>query len=133
MSIEWSHLRKLNLLNEFRAVRREWPNRTPKQKWKFLSDIPDVLLKIFGIRILGDCRVYWLSFFPSLLVINYFGLGIYSIIYYAQDGRFMFGTRCLCGLGIVSTVSVSPLQMKFCVRYQMFAGFFIFFLLLQTS
>lgn len=105
MPVEWSYLRNLNLLYEFRVLRREWPNRTPKQKLKFLSDIPDVLLKIFGIRIFGDCRVYWLSFFPSFIVLNYFGLSIYTIIYYAQDGRFIFGTRCLCGIGIVSTVS----------------------------
>lgn len=110
MSLEWSYLRKLNFLREYRTLCREWPNRSPKQKWKFMSDIPDVLLKIFGIRILGDCRVYWLSFFPSLLVLNYLGLAIYSIIYYAQDGRFIFGTRCLCGAGIVATVSV--LQQK---------------------
>lgn len=104
MSMEWSHLRKLNLVNKYRLLRQGWPNRSPKQKWQFLCDIPDVLLKIFGIRILGDCRVYWLSLFPSFLVFNYFGLGIYSLIYYGTRGRFLFGTRCLCGVGIVSTV-----------------------------
>lgn len=105
MSTELSYLRKLNFRAELQTILREWSNRTPKQKWKFLSDIPDVLLKIFGIRILGDCHVYWLSFFPSLLVLNYIGLSIYTIIYYAKDGRFIFGTSCLCGAGIVSTAS----------------------------
>lgn len=104
MIVSWSYLRKLNFREELRTLRREWPSRSPKEKWQFLSDIPDVLLKIFGIRILSDCRVYWLSFLPSLLVLNYFGLSIYSLIYYARDGRFIFGTRCLCGIGIVSTV-----------------------------
>lgn len=105
MSIEWSNLRRLNLLKEIRILRQGWSNRTPKQKWQFMCDVPDVLLKIFGIRILGDCRVYWLSFFPSLLVLNYFGLSIYTIIYYGRSGRFILGTRCLCGIGIVSTVN----------------------------
>lgn len=118
-TVEWSFLRKLNIRAELRKLLREWPSRTPKQKWIFLSDIPDVLLKIFGIRILGDCRVYWLSFFPSLLVFNYFGLGFYSIIYYARDGRFVFGTRCLCGVGIVSTVSVS-VHFKYIVLFFFF-------------
>lgn len=123
MSIEWSYLRKLNFRTELRTLMREWPNRTPKQKWKFLSDIPDVLLQVFGIRILGDCCVYWLSFFPSILVFNYFGLAIYSIIYYALDGRFIFGTRCLCGVGIVSTASVLFVVSKFCPQIY-FLSFF---------
>lgn len=105
VTIEWSFLKKLNFRKELQKLYRNWPNRTPKQKWKLLSDIPDLLLQIFGIRILGDCRVYWLSFFPSLLVLNYFCLAIYSLIYYANDGRFIFGTRCLCGVGIVAMVS----------------------------
>lgn len=68
-----------------------------------MCDIPRILLSIFGIRILDDCRVYWLSFFGSFLAINYFVLMSYTIIYFANEGRFIHGTRCLCGVGIVST------------------------------
>lgn len=84
---------------------REWPDRTPKEKWQIMADIPGLLLQIFGIRILSDCRIYWLSFLGSFLALNYFGLSLYTIIYYTKAGRFVYGTRCLCGVGIVSTVS----------------------------
>lgn len=89
---------------EIEAIRADWPNKSPKQKWQILCDIPDTLLRIFGIRILGDCRVYWLTFFGSFLAINYFSLAIYTLIYFARDGRFWQGTRCLCGVGIVAAV-----------------------------
>lgn len=124
MSIEWSHLRRLNFFKEFQKLRQEWPNRSPKQKWKVLSDIPDVLLKIFGIRILGDCRVYWLSFFPSCLVVNYVGLAIYTLIYYGIDGRFIFGTPCLCGAGIVATVSILTKNRQTRLKVHFFCYFY---------
>lgn len=94
----------LNFLEKIKTVRREWPNKTPKQKWVVLCDIPRILLSIFGIRILEDCRVYWLSFFGSFLALNYFGLATYTLIYFGLDGRFIYGTRCLCGVGIVASV-----------------------------
>lgn len=97
----------LNIRQRFRTFREEWPNRTPKQKWQFLCDIPGVLLRIFGIRILQDCRVYWLSYFGSFLALNYFGLATYTLVYYAKQGRFIHGTICLCGAGIVCTVCLS--------------------------
>lgn len=96
--------RNLNFLEKFQNVRKEWPHKSPKAKWMVLCDIPRVLLAIFGIRILEDCRVYWLSFFGSFLALNYFVLMVYTLIYFGIDGRFIYGTRCLCGFGIVSTV-----------------------------
>lgn len=138
MSTEWSHLRKLNFINEFRLLRQGWPNRSPKEKWQFLCDIPDVLLKIFGIRILGDCRVYWLSFFSSFLVLNYFGLSIYTLIYYGNTGRFMFGTRCLCGVGIVSTVrcilsTIRKTTSSLSIKSALFCSVFLLLLHIATG
>lgn len=98
-------LQKVNLRERFETFRREWPDRTPKQKWQVLSDIPGTLLRIFGIRVLSDCRIYWLSCFGFFLVFNYSVLAIYTLIWYARAGRFIHGTRCLCGIGIVATVS----------------------------
>lgn len=97
--------KKIDGLREIiRGLREDWPQKTPKQKWQVLCDIPDRLLAIFGIRVLQDCRVYWLSFFGSFLALNYFSLAIYTIVYFALDGRFWQGTRCLCGVGIVAAV-----------------------------
>lgn len=97
-------LNKLNLREKFRNLQKDWPHKTPKAKWMALCDIPRILLAIFGIRILEDCRVYWLSYFGSFLALNYFGLASYTIIFFALDGRFWHGTRCLCGVGIVASV-----------------------------
>lgn len=99
------NFQNFNIREKYLTFVREWPDRTPKQKWQVMSDIPGLLLQIFGIRILSDCRVFWLSYFGSFLAINYFGLATYSLIYYGRDGRFMYGTRCLCGVGIVASVS----------------------------
>lgn len=96
--------RNLNFCEKFQILRKDWPHKTPKEKWTALCDIPKILLAIFGIRILEDCRVYWLSFFGSFLALNYFGLAFYTLIYYAKNGRFIYGTRCLCGVGIVASV-----------------------------
>lgn len=95
---------KVNLRERFETFRREWPDRTPKQKWQIMSDIPGKLLRILGIHVL-DCRIDWLSFFGFYLAFNYFGLAIYTVIWYARAGRFLYGTRCLCGIGIVASVS----------------------------
>lgn len=105
MLLSFSNIFKhLNICEKYRNLRKEWPHKTPKGKWMVLCDIPKTLLAIFGIRILEDCRVYWLSFFGSFLALNYFSLASYTLIYFARDGRFMHGTRCLCGVGIVATV-----------------------------
>lgn len=96
--------KNLNLLERFRSLRKEWPHKTPKEKWQVLCDIPGILLKIFGIRILGDCRVYWLSYFGLFLALNYLCLATYTIIYFGIQGRLIHGTRCLCGVGIVCSV-----------------------------
>lgn len=105
------NLQTFNVRERYKTFVREWPNRTPQQKWQIMADIPGILLQIFGIRILSDCRIYWLSFLGSFLALNYFGLSMYTIIYYAKSGRFMYGTRCLCGVGIVATVSFVSLEL----------------------
>lgn len=99
--------KNMNIREKFQNLQKEWPHKSPKEKWIVLCDIPRVLLAIFGIRILEDCRVYWLSFFGSFLALNYFVLVVYTLIYFGKDGRFIYGTRCLAGCGIVSTVIIT--------------------------
>lgn len=105
-------LSDLNIRKKIQTLRREWPNKTPKQKWQVLCDIPRILLSIFGIRILDDCRVYWLSYFGSFLALNYFSLASYTLVYFAKQGRFIHGTQCLCGIGIVNAVCDHSVEIK---------------------
>lgn len=117
--------RQLNIRETVRNLRKDWPTKTPKEKWKVLCDIPRMLLGIFGIRILeDDCQVYWLSYFGSFLAIIYFSLAGYTLVYFARDGRFWIGTRCVCGVGIVASVSLF-LQCSYFLPF--FSSIFFFF------
>ncbi|XP_031632756.1 uncharacterized protein LOC116346703 [Contarinia nasturtii] len=96
--------KQLNFQETIRNLKKDWPTKTPKEKWKVLCDIPRILLGFFGIRILEeDCQVYWLSYFGSFLALNYFSLAGYTLIYFARAGKFWIGTRCVCGIGIVAS------------------------------
>lgn len=94
----------LNFLKEFRTLRQEWPKKTPNQKYRFIYNIARFSLDFTGLRVLSDLRIVPMTLFTGSLVMSWLGFAIYTIVYFASQGRFADGLPCTCLLGIMTSV-----------------------------
>lgn len=93
---------------DFRAKIRifieNWHWKSPKQKFQILYNIPKIMFEWIGVRVLSDSHINYYSHFGNLLVFYYVSMTIHTLYYWNQKDQLLFGTRCLCGMGIMMAV-----------------------------
>lgn len=94
----------LNFLKEFLTISEDWPQKTPNQKYQFIYNIARFSLDLAGLRVLSDLRIVPMTFFTGAIVLSWLGFAIYTIVYFASQGRFADGLPCTCLLGIMTSV-----------------------------
>lgn len=119
---------KFNLLARVRQFIDGWKFKTPKEKFFILYSIPKTLIETVGIRLLGDCRVYWYSYIAYGIIVYYLLLVSHTLYYFGSKGQFMTGTRCICGMGILVSVILSyftirPLNCGITINSERFCKF----------
>ena len=90
---------------KIRNISEQWQSKTSKEKFLMLYGIPKWMFEIVGLRMYGDCQVGWYSHFGNVLVTYYVSMVSYTIYYWSRKGQFVYGLRCLCGMGIMISVS----------------------------
>lgn len=94
-----------DLRARIRTFVEQWHLKTPKEKFLLLYSIPKTMFEIVGVRVFGDCDLNIFSHFGNVLVGYYVSMVSYTIYYWSCRGQFVFGLRCLCGMGIMISVS----------------------------
>lgn len=82
---------------------------TPKAKASLVIKAYRTLCDLIGIRFLSDMKIYWLTYFPAIMVCIYVVLTIYTVIYNTYHNNFLHGIKATCVVGIGVPVSVLSL------------------------
>lgn len=93
-----------DLKRRIHVFRLAWSKKAPKDKWLFLYNIPRTMFELVGVRVFSDLKVNWYSQLGNLLVLYYGSMTSYTLYYYHCKNQLMYGTRCLCGIGILISV-----------------------------
>lgn len=94
-----------DIRGKIRTISEQWRMKTPKEKFLMLYGIPRKMFEIVGVRVYGDCQLNLFSHFGNLLVVYYLSMVSYTIYYWTCKGQFVYGLRCLCGMGIMISVN----------------------------
>lgn len=105
-----------DLRAKIRTLSESWRLKTSKEKFLLLYGIPKKMFEIVGVRVYGDCHLNWYSQFGNVLVGYYVSMVTYTIYYWTCKGRFVYGLRCLGGIGFMISVSYFKFTNKFSVR-----------------
>lgn len=84
---------------------KEIDEMTPKAKALLVIKACRLMCDSIGVRFLSDCRVFWLSYIPGLMVLLYLILAIYTVIYYTYHNDFSRGIQATCVVGVAVPVS----------------------------
>lgn len=103
------------LKEQIRLFRLNWSSKTPKEKWLFLYNLPKVMFEIVGVKVFTTNEVNWYSQLGNCLIIYYISMCSYTLYYYHCKHELVYGIRCLCGMGIL--ISVSHFQSLNCRRF----------------
>lgn len=95
-----------NLRAKIRTISEKWHLKTSKEKFLMLYGIPKWMFEVVGVRVYGDCHLNLYSQFGNVLVVYYLSMVSYTIYYWTCKGQFVYGLRCLCGMGIMISVSI---------------------------
>lgn len=98
------------LRERIRNLSKKWRLKTSKEKFSILYSIPKWMFEVVGVRVYGDCQLNLFSHFGNTMVAYYVSMVSYTIYYWSCKGQFLYGTRCLCGMGIM--ISSLPLYYK---------------------
>lgn len=79
----------------------------PLKKQFVIQNVMESIMHLFGSRVLSDSRLCLLSYLGLLMIIYYFFFAFYTIYYYIGRNELMIGLKCLCGIGMVSSVIIS--------------------------
>lgn len=101
-----SDSRFFNLRAKIRILLEQWRLKSSKEKFLILYGIPKWMFEIVGVRVYGDCRLNLFSQFGNVLVAYYVSMVSHTIYYWSCKGQFVYGLRCLCGMGIMISVSI---------------------------
>lgn len=97
----WKMIEKLRIkLRNF--LEKIWYIKTPKQKFLMFYIIPQTMFEWFGVR--SDLNVNWYSYMGNTVLFYYLSMTAYTLYYWSRKGQFVYGTRCLCGMGIMISV-----------------------------
>lgn len=95
----------LNIKEQFEILSEWWKAKTSRQKWRSLYSIPETMMRLVGVRVFSDCQLNWYSHLGNVLVLYYTSMVLHTLYYYNKKDQFFFGTRCLCGTGILISVN----------------------------
>lgn len=84
---------------------KEWPMKTPKQKWQFIHKCGDLVANSIGVTVFTSMDIYWYSFLPEVTVFLYFITASYTVWFYFKQDEYLRGLQVTCGVGIVIAVS----------------------------
>lgn len=76
-----------------------------KKKWLLFCNFGKRASYLIGLRVQGDAKITWMSYFVLVLGGVYLILAPYTIIIYATKGRFSEGLSCLSIGGLYISVS----------------------------
>lgn len=93
-----------NLRAKLRDITERWHLKTSKEKFLSLYSIPKWMFEVVGLRVYGDCKLTIYSYFGYVVVVYYLSMVTYTIYYWSCKGQFIYGLRCLCGVGIMISV-----------------------------
>lgn len=100
--VKW--LENLRLLKWRRNLIEQWRQKSPKQKWLFIYNINDIMLRMLGIRILNDMKIYWFTCFCIVISLIHFPTSYYTIWIYYERGDILTGMQCTCSCGALIPV-----------------------------
>lgn len=101
----YSQMAYCDLRVKIRNLSERWHSKEPKEKFRYLYGIPKWMFEVVGVRVYGDCHVNLFSHFGNILVVYYVSMVSYTIYYWYCKGQVLYGLRCLCGMGIMVSVS----------------------------
>lgn len=85
-------------------LERIWYRKTPKQKFLMFYIIPQTMFEYVGVRVFSDLDVNWYSYMGNIILFYYLSMSAHTLYYWSKKGQFVYGTRCLCGMGIMISV-----------------------------
>lgn len=97
----------VNKYREISAGIRTWDSLTPKKKWSIIHDIAQYAGYLIGFRFLGDCEIFWFSYFGGFVVGLYSILATYTFIVYSLEAQFTQGLACFAISGLYYAVSLN--------------------------
>lgn len=95
---------KFNLFRRFYIILENWRMKSSKQKFQLLYNIPKTMFECVGVRVFSDMHLNWYSNLGHVMVFYYVSMTIHTLYYWGNKNQFIFGTRCLCGMGIMISV-----------------------------
>lgn len=95
----------MNFIQEkYKSIKKKWLNKTPKEKWSFCHKIGDFSLRVVGVHVFSDNKIYFWSYSSTVIVITYVILSTYTIIVSYMENDFKECFKCLCVSGVMASV-----------------------------
>lgn len=95
----------MNIIAEkYQSIREKWFKKTPNEKWKFVFNIVNYSLRLIGVNICTDTKIYWLSYTSYSVVVNYMILAAYTVYIYAVEDNILECITCFCVAGVMLAV-----------------------------
>lgn len=70
-------------VEKYQSLKRNYLNRSPRQKWKFVQTLGIYILKPSGVTFLDpNFKLYWNTYIPILLCIEMVVSYLYTVWYY---------------------------------------------------
>lgn len=95
---------KFDFRRRFRILLERWDSLPSRKKFLTLYNIPKTMFEMVGVRVYGDCNLNWYSNLGNFMIVYYVSMVAHTIYYFGRKGQLLFGTRCLCGMGIMISV-----------------------------
>lgn len=92
------------ICEKYKSFKERWLSKTPKEKWSFCHKIGDFALRLIGVRVFSDNKIYFWSYSNLILLASYVSLAMYSIFICIMEDKFEECFKCLCISGQMSSV-----------------------------
>lgn len=96
---------KFDLRAKVHNLRENWHWKAPKEKFQMLYNIPKTMFEWVGVRVFGDSQLDYYSHLGNVMVVYYVSMTLHTLYYWGKKDQFIYGTRCLCGMGIMISVN----------------------------
>lgn len=97
---------KLKLVTQFKRFRKEWTEKSPKQKLQVVFNFGAKMFELCGVRVYTDMKVHWYSYLGALASVIYVILVSYTIWFFFKQGEYFKGLECTYTVGIVASVCI---------------------------
>lgn len=109
---------KYQLLAKIRNFLENWQQKPSKEKFQILYNIPKTMFELVGVRVFSDLKLNYYSHLGNVMIFYYVSMVTHTIYYWSKRDKFIFGTRCLCGMGIMISVksivsNLTPIPIRY--------------------